>query len=407
MIPTAILSMFLMGLGSFILLGAGGYMAYLWYDRAWQYDPLLKDFVFAPSIGWNEPTLLLAAAAFLLLWAMLGGWGYRLVSWLWCRPATKSEGQEPARPTRVERIKRPDGAELHVEFLGPADAPPIVLTHGWGLTQDAWLDLRRHLGSRYRLITWDLPGLGQSRRPDNGDYSMKTLAGHLEAVLSLAGGRPAILIGHSIGGMITLSFCKHYPQDLGLRVSGLVLVHTTYTNPVRTTRHAAFYTAIEKPVLVPLLYLTIALSPLAWLMNWMAYRNGSAHQEAYRGSFTGFQTWAELDWVALRQAKSSPSVLARGMLGMLQYDATDVLETIPVPVLVVAGDRDAVCLPEASRTMHRRIPDTDLLLMTPGKHMAYLEREGQFHSEVGEFIDSCSPRSVRKKPSDTTRPANA
>lgn len=407
MIPTAIVGSILMGLGSLFVLGTGSYLAYRWYDGAWRYDPLLKDFVFEANLGLNESTLLLATAAFFVLWTLFGGWGGRWLAWLWCRPSNQSEDHAEPRPTCVERIERPDGSVLHVEITGPDDAPPVVLTHGWGLTQDAWDDVRHYLGDHFRFISWDLPGLGQSKRPDNRDYSMEALAGHLEAVLSLAGGRPAILVGHSIGGMITLSFCKHYPQDLGLRVSGLVLIHTTYTNPVRTTRFAPFYTAIEKPVLVPLLYLTMAFWPLAWLMNWMMYRNGTAHQQAYDGSFTGHQSWEELDWVALRQAKSSPSVLARGMLGMLHYDATDVLETIPVPALIVAGDRDGVCLPEASKTMHSRIPDAELLLMTPGKHMAYLERDGQFLAAATEFFGACSPQSTRRKVAAKIRSANA
>ena len=106
-------------------------------------------------------------------------------------------------------------------------------------------------------------------------------------MLGLAGGRPAVLVGHSIGGMILLTFCKAFPEALGTRVAGLVLAHTSYTNPVRTTHMAALYSAIEKPVLIPLLYLTIALWPLAWLMNWMSYFNGSAHKSTHSTSFSG------------------------------------------------------------------------------------------------------------------------
>lgn len=69
--------------------------------------------------------------------------------------------------------------------------------------------------------------------PEDRDYRLETFAAHLDAVLDLAGGKPAILKGHSIGGMTTLTYCKQYPRNLGTKVAGLVLVHTTYTNPVR------------------------------------------------------------------------------------------------------------------------------------------------------------------------------
>ena len=69
---------------------------------------------------------------------------------------------------------------------------------------------------------------------------MENLSRHLEAVLGLAGDQPAILLGHSIGGMITLTFCRLFPKALGTRVRAIALVQTTYTNPVRTTRWQVF-----------------------------------------------------------------------------------------------------------------------------------------------------------------------
>ena len=119
----------------------------------------------------------------------------------------------------------------------------------------------------YRLIVWDLPGLGLSKQPDNHDYSLENLARDLDAVIALAGGRPVVLVGHSIGGMISLTHCKLFPQAMGTRVCGLVLVNTTYTNPVRTTSMAGLKTALQKPLFEPLLHLTIGLSPLVRVMN--------------------------------------------------------------------------------------------------------------------------------------------
>ena len=104
---------------------------------------------------------------------------------------------------------------------------------------------------------------------------------------------------------------------------GLVLTHTTPTNPVRTTSGAAFYTAIAKPVLVPLMYLTIALSPLMWLMNWLSYLNGSAHLSTKHSAFGGTETWEQIDFITKFQLQASPAVMARGMLGMMRYDATN------------------------------------------------------------------------------------
>jgi pimeloyl-ACP methyl ester carboxylesterase len=72
---------------------------------------------------------------------------------------------------------------------------------------------------------------------------MEKLSRDLEAVLGLAGDRPTILLGHSIGGTVTLTFCRLFPQALRARVRAIALVQTTYTNPVRTTKLAGLFTA--------------------------------------------------------------------------------------------------------------------------------------------------------------------
>jgi pimeloyl-ACP methyl ester carboxylesterase len=276
-----------------------------------------------------------------------------------------------------------------VECYGPVDGPPLILTHGWGMNSTEWYYLKQRLRDHFRLIVWDLPGLGLSTRPANKDYSLENLARDLEAVLGVAGNRPAILLGHSIGGMITLTFCRLFPEALRTRVAGLVLVHTTYTNPVRTTKGAKLYTALERPVLVPLLYLTIWLSPLVWLMNWLSYLNGTAHLSTKQSGFAGTETWEQIAFATSFQPLASPAVLARGMLGMLAYDATATLRTIPIPTVVVPGDRDPVCLPEASERIHQAVKLAQLTLLTPAKHMGLLEHHERFVEYVKEFAHTC------------------
>ena len=399
MIPTFVLSIWLTGLWSFGLIGGGGYLAWRWYRAARHYDPDLDRYIFNPHLGWNEETALLAAAIILIAWAFAGGLIRRAIGGLASRPKPPGE-MPPDRSRQGEStcLKRPDGSDLRVESYGPADGPPIVLTHGWGANSTEWTYLKRELTDRYRLIVWDLPGLGLSTRPADNDYRLENLAADLEAVLGLAGGRPAILLGHSIGGMTTLTFCKSYPEALGTRVAGLVLVHTSYTNPIRTTKNAGLYTALERPLIVPLLHLTIWLSPLVWIMNWLSYLNGSAHKSSKRSGFAGTQTWDQVDFAARFQLQAWPAVLARGMFGMLAYDATPVLGRIKIPTLVIPGDRDPVCKPEASERMHREISGATLAPLAPGKHMGLIEHHAKFAELVGQFADSCQPAGDPARP---------
>jgi pimeloyl-ACP methyl ester carboxylesterase len=388
MIPTAIIFIWFSGLLSVGVIAGAVYLLREWYQTAWVYDAVLDRTIFNPDIGLNAPTTLLVGGLLLLLWALAGGLIVRLVLRLTSRPATDDQ-PTPARDGRVHRLRRPDGTELQIEHYGQAEGPALIFTHGWGTDSTEGYYLKRQLSDRFHIVVWDLPGVGESTRPDTNDYSLEKFASDLNAVIDLANGQPVILVGHSIGGMATLTFCRLFPEALGTRVAGLVLVHTTYTNPVRTTTLARLNTALERPVLVPLLYLMIWLSPLVRVMNWLSYLNGSAHLSTKLSGFAGTETWQQVDFASRYGLYLSPAVLARGMFGMLRYDATVTLKTIHVPTLVVAANRDPVCKPEASERISQDVPTAELTPLIPAKHMGFMEHHTQFAALVDDFAEAC------------------
>lgn len=242
----------------------------------------------------------LAGGVSVVAWAVAGRW--LLVPFL---GAGKLSEPNATRGGSVRRVKRPDGTELQVEVYGPSDAPTLVLTHGWSQDSIGWYYLKRDLAQRFQLIVWDLPGTGESSPPSNQDYSLDKMACDLEAVVRLAG-RPVVLVGHSLGGMVAQSFCRFFPSHLGQQVTGLVLMDTTYTNPLATARFGAFWRVLQTPVFVPLWYTTIALSPLVRAMNWLGYLNGSWHLVQRFLGFAGRQTWRQVDFVCRRERSADP-----------------------------------------------------------------------------------------------------
>lgn len=399
--PFTILAIWLRALLAVAILGGGIYLAREWYedahvdvtpDAAREVDLSVpredgSPLVFRPDLGWNWETAKLAGAVALLSVALAG---LPIAKGL-ARLLLRKGDNEPnsGRNGEVRLLARPDGSEIHVELYGPPDAPPIVLTHGWGANATVWYYTKKHLGGRFRLIAWDLPGLGRSKKPDDNNYSLEKLAADLDIVLALAGDKPALLVGHSIGGMIILTFCRIFPGALKNRVTGLVLVHTTPTNPVRTTKMAGLYTALEKPVLIPLMYLMIWTWPLVWLMNWLAYFNGTAHKSTASEAFCGTQTRGQLDFAAGFMPQGRPDILARGMLGMIHYDALPALPGINVPTLVIPGDQDVTTKPEASAMIRSGVPGAGLSALSPGKHMGLIEHNESFDTLVGDFADKC------------------
>ncbi|MBD1808191.1 alpha/beta hydrolase [Microcoleus sp. FACHB-SPT15] len=365
--PLNFLMMWLMGLLSLSILSGGIYILYEWYE--------------GELVGRHY----LIAGLVMVLWSFAG----RFIS----LPLLRRKGVDEPKRIRsgtVQRIPRPDGSVLQVEFYGPEDGQPIILSHGWGPNSTVWYYAKRQLCDRFRVIVWDLPGLGKSSKPKNKDYSLEKYARDLEAVVAIAGDKPVILLGHSMGGMIILTFCRLFPEQLGHRVAGLILVDTTYTNPVKTSILSGLLRTLQKPLLEPLLYLTILLSPIFWLMTWLSYLNGSLHISVEISGFKGTETRGQLDFSSLLSAFASPGVLARGTLAMFNYEETRTLSTINVPVLVVCGASDIATTPPASIRMKAQLPQAELMTIKPGGHMALMEQNQWFSEAVGTFCTTCT-----------------
>lgn len=354
------------GLLSMLLLAGGGYVVYQWYERE-----LLDQ-------AW------LVLGLVMVCWSFVGFLPILLLR----RPGR--DEPKPIRSQTSQRITRPDGSEIHVEFYGSPDAPPLILTHGLGPNSTVWYYAKKHLSDRFRVIVWDLPGLGKSKKPQNKDYSIEKYARDLEVVISLAGSQPVILLGHSMGGMILLTFSRLFPEQLKRRVAGLILVDTTYTNPLKTTILSRILKKIQKPLIEPLLYLAIPLSPLVWLSSGLSYLNGSMHITTELSGFTGRETRGQLNFSTLLGLHASPGVLARGMLGMLHFDETATLPKINVPVLVVVGESDVSTRPPASQRMAADIPHAELVILKPAGHMGLMERNQQFAEAIEAFGLVCS-----------------
>ncbi|MDP6976113.1 MAG: alpha/beta hydrolase [Acidimicrobiales bacterium] len=118
----------------------------------------------------------------------------------------------------------PDGVEVAVEHLGTDSGNPtrrLVCTTGWANERSVWSALADDLAADHAVTTWDLRGHGDSGTPPPGNYSRQHALGDLAAVLDGAG-RPAVLVGHSLGGYLSLAHTLDHPDD----VAGLVLVAT-------------------------------------------------------------------------------------------------------------------------------------------------------------------------------------
>lgn len=325
--------------------------------------------------------------------------GRKPISWLVSSKKRKDDNPQIEYSIANDTLTRPDGSKIHIQYRGKKDGQPILFVHGWNATSAEWFYQSKKLSPDYRLVLIDLPGLGKSTRPSNKDFSLIKMANDLGAVIEHAKLSNVILFGHSIGGMIIMTYCTKVAKSLS-NIKGLILEHTTYTNPVKTALFNKVLTAIQKPVLEPLCYIMIALSPLFWLTKWMSYFNGNLLLSTRFLTFTGTQTPMQLDFISKLSAMAPPAVFARGMLAMFKYDVTKEIENLQVPTLILAASHDRLTLPSASYEMNSKIPNSALEDVAPGGHQGLIERHEEVNTAVVEFIENLNKTkpSVKQKP---------
>lgn len=141
-------------------------------------------------------------------------------------------------------VRTPDGLRLAYDERGSGS--PVVFVHGLGLDRRRWDGVAdAAAGAGYRAITFDLRGFGESEDPPEA-YGMDDLVTDLRCVADELAGGSLHLVGHSLGGMISLAFAVRRPD----RLRSLTLASTTAHNGRRASRLArqmAFELADEDP----------------------------------------------------------------------------------------------------------------------------------------------------------------
>src|SRR5436309_6419507 len=129
--------------------------------------------------------------------------------------ATAKDDQTPKGDSRFTTL---DGARIHYVNYGRGDEA-LVLIHGWTCNIDNWRDQFADFAKRNRVIAIDLPGHGQSDKPQV-TYSMDYFARAVEAVMRDAKVKRAVLAGHSMGTPVAHQFYRKYPE----KTLGIVIV---------------------------------------------------------------------------------------------------------------------------------------------------------------------------------------
>ncbi len=250
------------------------------------------------------------------------------------------------------------------EKKAPGD-PVIVLLHGYCGSSSYWEKVLPYMKEIGMVIVPDLRGHGSSSAPKAGVYEMADMADDLAMLLEAIGEEQAVVVGHSLGGYVTLAFAEKYASKL--RAFGLV--HSTAlpdAEAAKANRDRAAETIRTEGIsafvegLVPKLF-------------------APAHVET-------METIVE-EAKAIGRGTSPEAAIAVAM-GMKQRpDRSAVLRHAVVPVLLVAGKEDGVVPPE--RTLVEQAgPAARRTLLDNCGHMSMYEQPERLAAELSAWVAS-------------------
>lgn len=295
---------------------------------------------------------------------------------------------------RDRRVTSFDGTEIAYTVLGRR-GPWAALVPGFTCPDNFWRWLGPDLARDHRVIVWDLRGLGLSglprapgwraRRLRPEDFTIEALAADLEAVLDAERVRRAAVVGHSMGGQTILEFYRRAPK----RVASLVFLTAPFESPLRTFYGRDLTTLFEG------INLGFNVLPRASLVLWRAlWLTDPRIPHRLAQLLLALGRDAPVDAMApyyRHLGKQDPLVLLKMIRSMHGHSAAEVLPTVAVATLIVAGELDMFTPLAVAERMHEEIPGSELVVVEGARHGAVIEKPDEVNRAVRDFLERRTP----------------
>jgi pimeloyl-ACP methyl ester carboxylesterase len=290
------------------------------------------------------------------------------------------EGLTLPEDLRHHFIDTEDGGRIHVVERG--QGPPIVLLHGILLSSALWVHQLRDLARHHRVIAVDLRGHGQSL-PGSEGFGIEILAADVQRVLESLAVEDAVVVGHSMGGMVALQVATDMPvAERRRRMAGIVLCSTT-AGPFATLPGFAGVVRYTGPVTARALLVGERFGAKALPsrdLRWWLVRLG----------FGADAPAAQVRFVEAMHRATSSRTLAGLIPSLATFDLSSKLGSLDLPVLVVVGSHDKLTAPRLARRMAAVLPEGQLVELARCGHMPMLERRHEFSRLLDEFTAKIS-----------------
>ena len=241
---------------------------------------------------------------------------------------------------------------------------PIILIHGYCEDSRVWNSLSDSLSSEFRILCPDLPGFGKSDRLE--ETSIEHVADEIAKWLDGLGINECLMIGHSLGGYVTLAFAEKYPE----RLSGYGLFNSTATADSEEKKKTR--AAVE-----------------AFVNNYGAPRFIESLVPAlFRAEFqkSDYAQYREFVKIALDSDKHAIIDYAYAMRD--RADRQSVLQQGSLPVLFIAGQEDNVVPLDVSKAQAENKEGISFHILEDTAHMGMYEEPEKSAELIRSFAHS-------------------
>ncbi|MEQ7917665.1 alpha/beta hydrolase [Xanthomonas sp. WHRI 1810A] len=273
--------------------------------------------------------------------------------------------------TKNYSVTAPDGVSLAVQESGDPDGPAIIFIHGLlgsHLNWDQQVD--SPLLQRYRIITYDMRGHGQSGKPSAAIAYAEGArwADDLAAIMKTAKVTRPVLAGWSLGGTVISNYLAKYGDQ---QIAGAVYVDGVIElKPEQITAHPDIYNNLNATDLKTHLDTVRAFLQLCF------------HTQPDSRTFERL----------LANAAMASWDMQKAVMGM-DIDAVKGLGNAKVPVLLLYGAQDALVQPNAAIARAVQLnPRVKSVVYENSGHAPFLEEPERFNRDLAAFIESSAKR---------------